>query len=156
MKTFIGVGLVNAKPMTRGEYNVLRGWELPEDEVGADEGYLVQRKDRTVTWTPKDVFDYGNYPIAGKNNTICQADVDNFIDSANANTIQVGGEDKTTFVTVVLKNGFVMHETSSCVDPKNYDEQVGSDICMAKIKDKIWFLLGFLLQSGVSGFKAVK
>ena len=156
MKTFIGVGLVNAKPMTRGEYNVLRGWELPEDEVGADEGYLCQSADRHVNWYPKDVFDNGHFPIAGKNNTICQADVDNFIADTEISTLFFDDLPKTTLVSVVLKNGFVMHETSSCVDPKNYDEQVGSDICMGKIKDKIWFLLGFLLQSGVSGFKAVK
>ena len=28
--------------MTRLEYNQFRGWELPADENGADEGYLVE------------------------------------------------------------------------------------------------------------------
>ena len=42
MKKFIGVKLVDAKPMTRGEYNILRGWELPSDENEGDLGYLVK------------------------------------------------------------------------------------------------------------------
>lgn len=32
---------VHAIPMTRGDYNVLRDWELPTNENPADEGYLV-------------------------------------------------------------------------------------------------------------------
>ena len=37
MKQHIGVKLINAKPMTRQEYNDFRGWPLPADENGADE-----------------------------------------------------------------------------------------------------------------------
>ena len=36
---------VNAKPMMRQEYNDFRGWQLPENENGADEGYLVEYQD---------------------------------------------------------------------------------------------------------------
>lgn len=32
MKQYIGTKLVNAKPMTRQEYNDLRGWTVPSDE----------------------------------------------------------------------------------------------------------------------------
>ena len=35
---------------------------------------------------------------------------------------------------------------------ENYDEAMGAEICLEKIKDKVWFLLGFLLQSAVHGF----
>ena len=42
-------------------------------------------------------------------------------------------------------------ESSSCVDSKNYSEADGYDICMGKIKDKIWMLLGFLLQTAWHG-----
>jgi Protein of unknown function (DUF2829) len=67
MKRYIGTKVINAKPMTRLEYNVFRGWELPADENGADEGYLVEYVDGGkantaeyagyVSWSPKDVFD---------------------------------------------------------------------------------------------------
>jgi len=156
MKKFISVKLVDGEPMTRGDYNKYRGWTIPADENPEDPGYLVKYEDDYISWCPKVYFDKHTLPIVGEKNTITQADVDNFIGSATANTLKVFGVEKSTILTVVLKNGFVMHETSSCVDPNNYNEQVGADVCMEKIKDRIWFLLGFLLQSGVDGFKAVK
>lgn len=66
MQRFIGVNLVNAKPMTRQEYNDFRGWTLPADEDGSDKGYLVEYVDGGkantdafsgyVSWSPEDVF----------------------------------------------------------------------------------------------------
>ena len=62
----IGTKSVNAKPMTRQEYNDFRGWQLPENENGADEGYLVEYQDGEpntteykgyVSWSPKAQFD---------------------------------------------------------------------------------------------------
>lgn len=67
MKNYVGTKKIKAKPMTRGEYNVLRGWTLPADENGDDEGYLVEYLDSPnsnvrgfdnyVSWSPKDVFE---------------------------------------------------------------------------------------------------
>ena len=156
MQKFIGVSLINAEPMTRGKYNEYRGWELPADgNGGADLGYLKGRGSDHEQWDPIEVFEK-NLHITGDSNTITQEDVDNFIGSTAVNSIQIGGESKSTLVTAVLVNGFVMHETSSCVDPANYDEQVGAAICVEKIKDKVWYLLGFLLQCGLNGFQGVK
>ena len=66
MQQFIGTKIVNAKPMNRSDYNVLRGWKLPDDEDGTDEGYLVEYLDGGksnvegfsgyVSWSPKEVF----------------------------------------------------------------------------------------------------
>ena len=66
MKQFIGTKIINAKPMTRLEYNQFRGWELPADENGEDEGFLVEYVDGGaantteysgyVSWSPADVF----------------------------------------------------------------------------------------------------
>lgn len=67
MEKFIGTKVVNAKPLTRQEYNDLRNWTLPEDENGADEGYLVEYVDGGqanhpefsgyISWSPKAVFE---------------------------------------------------------------------------------------------------
>lgn len=67
MKTYIGTKIVNATPMSRGEYNDFRGWHLPPDENGDDAGYLVEYTDGGkantaqykgyVSWSPKDVFE---------------------------------------------------------------------------------------------------
>lgn len=59
--------------------------------------------------------------------------------------------DKTCVVVALLPNGFVITESSACVDPANYDEQIGEQICKDRIKNKIWELEGYKLQSIVSG-----
>jgi len=51
-----------------------------------------------------------------------------------------------TYVTVRMKNGFTLRESTTCVDPANYDEEIGKEICLKKIEDKVWFLLGYQLQ----------
>lgn len=66
MKRFNALKKVTAKPMTRGEYNCLRGWDVPADENGADDGYLtvdinsepnLEGWGGYVSWTPKAMFD---------------------------------------------------------------------------------------------------
>ena len=57
--------------------------------------------------------------------------------------------DKCTIVACQLPNGFVIVESSACVSPENYDEEVGIDICINKIADKIWELEGYKLQSAL-------
>ena len=57
MKRFIGTKVIEAKPMTRGEYNKYRGWTIPADENPADEGYLVKYSDDYESWSPKKQFD---------------------------------------------------------------------------------------------------
>ena len=54
-----------------------------------------------------------------------------------------------TYVTVRMNNGFTLRESTTCVDPKNYDEEFGKKICLEKIEDKVWFLLGYQLQQKV-------
>lgn len=75
MKQYIGVKLINAKPMTRAEYNAFRGWTVPADENPADDGYLVEYLDGGkgntdlyegyVSWSPKDVFERAYGPTSG-------------------------------------------------------------------------------------------
>ena len=57
MKQYIGTKIIKAKPMSRGEYNIYRGWTIPVDEDPADEGYLVKYSDDYVSWSHKDVFE---------------------------------------------------------------------------------------------------
>lgn len=67
MQTYIGTKTIKASPMTRGDYNVLRGWECPADENPADAGFLVEYVDGGkanhpdfagyVSWSPAEVFE---------------------------------------------------------------------------------------------------
>ena len=56
---------------------------------------------------------------------------------------------KCTVVTCQLPNGFVIVESSSCVDPKNYDKELGVEICMNRIIDKIYELEAYHLQQTI-------
>lgn len=53
--------------------------------------------------------------------------------------------DNCTMVACRLDNGFIIVETSACVDPANYDEEIGYNICMERIVDKIYELEGYKL-----------
>lgn len=48
-----------------------------------------------------------------------------------------------------LPNGFILTESSACVDPANFDEQIGYEICMNRIENKIWEMEGYALQQRV-------
>ena len=56
-------------------------------------------------------------------------------------------------VRCVLRNGFEIYETSTCVDARNYNQEIGQQICMERIENKIWELLGFLLQTAWHGIR---
>ena len=58
-----------------------------------------------------------------------------------------------TYVTLRMKNGFTLRESTTCVDPANYDEAIGCQICLEKLEDKVWFLLGYALQDQVTNSK---
>lgn len=79
-----------------------------------------------------------------KNNTVTQKDIDRLMKGAEVNVCTAF--DKCTVVTVRLENGFVITESSACVDPANYDAKLGVDICLERIKNKLWELEGYCLQ----------
>ena len=55
-----------------------------------------------------------------------------------------------TYVTVRMKNGFTLRESTTCVDPANYNEEIGKQVCLKRIEDKVWYLLGYSLQTELS------
>lgn len=56
-KKYIGVKEVKAKPMTRGEYNNYRGWDLPKNENGDDLGFLKDDGNGHEQWDPIETFE---------------------------------------------------------------------------------------------------
>ena len=54
--------------------------------------------------------------------------------------------DKCTVVSCRLPNGFVITESSACVNTDDYDEDIGAEICFDKIANKIWELEAYRLQ----------
>ena len=127
--------------------------ELVEAEESGD-GYRVYHKDDMEAYCPKDLFNKVYIEVNDNKNlpsgvSIGPQMVDDFIDKVESMTM---GE-KTTVTQITLKNGFIITESSSCVDPKNYSMEIGEEINLEHAKNKIWELLGFLLQTAYHGFK---
>ena len=154
MQKYIGTKLIEASPMRLGKYNAYRGWKIPDNEEPEKEGYLVRYPDGYESWSPKDIFDQAYLAVEDNKElpsgvSIGPKMVAEFVSSIETKTM---GE-KTTVVRCVLRNGFEIWETSTCVDQRNYNQEIGEQICMERIKNKIWELLGFLLQTAWHGIR---
>nr|DAI85264.1 MAG TPA: hypothetical protein [Caudoviricetes sp.] len=154
MKQYIGTKLIEAEKAYRVDGKVVT---LAENRVPCgnevERGYKVRYADGYESFSPAEVFERAYLPLEvnGMLKTaapsISAEMVERFID--HHETVTMGG--KTTVVRAVLKNGFEIVESSSCVSAENYDEKLGEEICMERIRNKIWELLGFLLQTAVGG-----
>lgn len=137
MKSYIGTKLVQAEPFVKAE--------------NKKEGYRVVYPNGYESWSPKDVFEKAylelitNPELKTDKPSISQEMVEDFIVNYDISTKQ----DKITVVVATLANGFTIVESSSCVSPENYSEEVGALICKENIEKKVWSYLGFLLQTAV-------
>lgn len=158
MKQYIGTKLVRAEPayMVNGKLVLTDDFDTPfpvPRDAEVKEGYKVYYPDGYESWSPRDVFERAYLPMTpnpelkADQPSISKEMVDAFIDKVEVQTM---GE-KTTVVRAVLKNGYELVCSSACVSPENYSEEMGKDICLSKIKDQVWGLLGFLLQTAVNG-----
>ncbi|MBQ8057892.1 MAG: hypothetical protein IJ275_06130 [Ruminococcus sp.] len=78
------------------------------------------------------------------NNTVTVEQINSLLDNSEitVNTVY----DKVTIVSCKLPNGFVITEASGAVDPANYDVNIGREICMERIRNKLWELEGYALS----------
>ena len=154
MKKYIGTKLIEAEKAYRVDGKVVT---LAENKVPCgykvERGYKVRYADGYESFSPQGVFESAYLPLEVNGMLKTEAPsistemVERFID--HHETVTMGG--KTTVVRAVLKNGFEIVESSSCVSAENYDEKLGEEICMEQIRNKVWELLGFLLQTAVGG-----
>ena len=153
MKQYIGTKLIEAEPAYRVDGKIYPASGPVPRSLNRQEGYKVRYADGYESWSPKEVLEKSYLPVMVNQNlrtdapSISQEMVDNFIARTEITTMG----DKCTVVRAVLRNGFEIVESSACVSAENYDEKMGAEICMDKIKDKVWMLLGFLLQTAVHG-----
>ena len=54
---YIGASVVCAKPMTRGEYNIFKGFGALADEGLDEAGYIVQYEDTIFSWSQAPQFE---------------------------------------------------------------------------------------------------
>lgn len=77
-------------------------------------------------------------------NTVTQEQITNLMDNAEFDVKTIFG--KVTVVTAKFPNGFTVVESSACVDPANYSEEIGTEIVKKRIENQLWQLEGYLLQ----------
>lgn len=146
----IGIKMVELQPMSAREAND-KGYRIGNHSF-EEEGYEVTYPDGYKSWTPKDVADAAYYPLSENNNgtKILKEDVENFITDVEVMTV---GE-KTTVVNAHTRSGFDTVRHSSCVDPKNYSEELGKQYAMEEVVNSLWSHLGFVLQWAKYGLNA--
>lgn len=76
-------------------------------------------------------------------NTVTKPQIDELLEKSEIKVETVYG--KVTIVSCKLPNGFVITESCGAVDTANYDEKIGTEICMARIENKLWELEGYAL-----------
>lgn len=54
---------------------------------------------------------------------------------------------KQCVLVALLPNGFTIVGESACVDPSNYDNEIGYKLAMEDIEKQLWMLEGYLLQN---------
>lgn len=138
----IGIKMVELLAMTAA-VALEKGYKT-NGKSGNDEGYEVTYPDGYKSWCPKEVADASYFILDEKNDgtKILKEDVEKFI--TNVDVITVGA--KTTVVNAHTLTGFDTVRHSSCVDPKNYNEELGKQYAMEEVIKSLWAHLGFVLQ----------
>lgn len=146
------VEMVDIQPMSSKEayekgYPVLVTW-TKEDIPG----YIVKSRTHPVgEWVFEDDIQDLMYVLSEQNDgtKILKEDVENFITDVDVMTVG----DKTTVVNAHTLTGFDTVRHSSCVDPKNYSEELGKKYAMEEVINDLWSHLGFVLQWAKFGLK---
>lgn len=147
---YLGVKLIKARKAWRinGSAIVYDMNRMVQHDDVVDEGYEVEYPDGYKSFSPKDVFEKAYYMILSPNK-IQEGDVLNFIKEGYS--LRLG--EKTTVVCDTTLTGFDTVGVAACVNPKNYDHNMGCGVARNDIKEKIWGHLGFVLQWAINGLK---
>ena len=148
----IGIKMVELIPMT-AEEALAKGYRV-NHKSGNAPGYEVVYDNGYKSWSPKEVADSAYFILDEKNDgtKILKEDVEKFI--TNVDVMTVGA--KTTIVNAHSLTGFDTVKHSSCVDPKNYNEELGKQYAMEEVIDSLWAHLGFVLQWAKNGLSSKK
>ena len=133
MKTYLAVNLIKACPAASPD---------------GRQGYYIEYPGGPTSWIPKEILENACLEIE-HTDCITEPDIERII---YENRVQKIG-DKTTLVNSILRTGFEEVETSSCVVPEKFNQEIGMDICLERIKSRIWGHLGFVLQWAKYGLK---
>lgn len=140
VETYVGTKVIHATPMTRGFYNGLRGWTVPENEDPRDEGFMVEYTDGGapnvpgyagyISWSPKDVFEKAYKPVAAKPLT--------FLDRLKI-------EERELLEKLMALRAFLISERFSALAPKAQSDLKEQEMYMGNYH---WVLIRRLKELG--------
>lgn len=106
--------------------------------------YILEKVlDEEILVLTPDLIKFDEDSTTQVNDSVKEEYIDSILSQTLISVEKYG--DKTTILKATLPNGFVVVESSSCVDPKNFNMSIGEQICMKKLEDKIWELEGYKL-----------
>ena len=74
--------------------------------------------------------------------SVKQEEIDDLVKKGTV-TVTTMPNEVTTYVELELESGFKIIETSTCSSKEIYDEKLGLEICMGRIKDRLWSYYSF-------------
>jgi hypothetical protein len=113
-------------------------------------GYAVKYEDGYMSWSPKDVFERAYFPMGPSNDNKVTPEM---VEAMLGEVKSIKTDDKTTLSVAETLTGFRQYETSSCIDPVNFDMKIGEERCVKRIRAMLWKYLGFVVQWGRYGLK---
>ena len=148
MQRYIGTKIVEAQSIDLGSPSAYLGWSVPAD--GEDPecmGYLVKYPSGYESWSPAEVFNTAYSPIAD-DNKVQEATLIRMLKLADKQEHIFWG--KELVISYKLKSGFTVSGRAACVDPDNFDMEVGRSIAFRNALDQLWPLEGYVLQKGLA------
>lgn len=141
------VEMFNIEPMTRTKAKELGlRYSICATSCNEENGYAISYKGNSPCWKPASEI-AKKYFLVSDDSKILEGDINNFIIMDKVLTLG----DKTTLVHAHTITGLEYYETSSCVDPKNYDLALGTKYALERITSKVRDALEFVLQWAKNG-----
>lgn len=163
MNCYIGCKLVEAESMTRGVYNQLRGWQIPDNENPEDEGYLVKYDNDYISWSPKNIFEKHYFMTSLSKEEITSGeeilpeikDLDRFLGKRKCQAVTFTKEE-LEMLDLPMDYKSKEYEVSYDLGGFNHnyfgtkDEIEEIDECL---QNQAWFALVILTNLAINGFK---
>lgn len=78
-------------------------------------------------------------------NKVTKKQIDDILDKAEFH-IEHRIFGKQCIIVASLENGFTIVGESACVEASNYEETIGVELAMERIRERLWELEGYRLQ----------
>lgn len=85
------------------------------------------------------------------NTKVTQADIDALLDSAETEECIFHGKELLVSYKLTERGGFTVSGRGACVDPANFDLDIGRRVARKDASNKLWQLEGYLLQLRLAG-----